>query len=58
MIVIEVEFKTGHVVFDSGKTADVRLKYGVNHVVYGGGVSDLMENHELVDFVDECMKRF
>ena len=50
-----------HVVFDCGKTAGVRLRYGVNDVVYGGGVSDLMENHdpcELVDFVDECMKMF
>ena len=50
-----------HVVFDCGKTADVRLRFGVNDVVYGGGVSDLMENHdpcELVDFVDECMKMF
>ena len=47
--------------FDCGKTAGVRLRYGVNDVVYGGGVSDLMENHdpcELVDFVDECMKMF
>ena len=49
-----------HVVFDCVKTEEVRVKYGVNNVVYNN-VGEMMDNHECVDlvnFIDECMKCF
>ena len=50
----------GHVVFDCVKTQETREKYGISNRVYGS-IGEMMEKHDcvdLVDFVDECMKKF
>ena len=49
-----------HVVFDCEKTEEIRGKYGIDRGVYGN-IGELM-NHpdvtQLVDFVDECMRKY
>ena len=49
-----------HVVFDCEKTEEIRVKYGIDRGVYDD-IGDLMNLHDvtqLVDFVDECMKKY
>ena len=49
-----------HVVFNCERTGAIRERFGISEDSYEN-LSDLMENHDvvqLVDFIDECMKQF